>query len=143
EIYDPPPVLWVRGDVQLLSKPSIAVVGTRHPTPYGTGMAEMLSRDLAARHLLVISGMARGIDSSAHKGALVARMRTVAIGGTGAGVVYPKENKKLAEDMIATDGAIVSEVPLGAFPAPQNLPRRNRILSGHAVAVLVIESGEN
>ncbi len=74
EIYDPPPVLWVRGDAKLLSRPAIAVVGTRHPTPYGTGMAEMLSRDLAARRLLIVSGMARGIDSCAHRGALTARM---------------------------------------------------------------------
>ena len=143
EIYDPPPVLWVRGDVQLLGRPSIAVVGTRHPTPYGTGMAEMLSRDLAARHLLIVSGMARGIDSSAHKGALAARMPTLAVWGTGIDVVYPKENKKLAEDIISTGGAIVSEMPLGTFPAPQNFPRRNRILSGLAVAVLVVEASEN
>jgi DNA processing protein len=143
EIYDPPPVLWVRGNTQLLSKPSIAVVGTRHPTPYGSGMAELLSRDLAARHLLIVSGMARGIDSCAHKGALAARMPTVAVWGTGADVVYPKENKKLAEEIVATGGLIVSEVPLGTFPAPQNFPRRNRILSGLAVAVLVIEASEN
>ncbi len=143
EIYDPPPVLWVRGDARLLSRPSIAVVGTRHPTPYGTGMAEMLSRDLAARRLLIVSGMARGIDSSAHKGALAARMPTLAIWGTGIDVVYPKENKKLAEEILATGGAIVSEVPMGTFPAPQNFPRRNRILSGISIAVLVVEAGEN
>src|ERR1035437_5162983 len=77
EIYDPPPVLWVRGDVKLLSRPAVAVVGTRHPTPYGSGMAEMLSRDLAVRRLLIVSGMARGIDSCAHRGALAARMPTV------------------------------------------------------------------
>lgn len=143
EIYDPPPVLWVRGDVKLLSRPSIAVVGTRHPTPYGTGIAEMLSRDLAARRLLIVSGMARGIDSCAHKGALAARMPTVAVWGTGIDVVYPKENKKLTEEILATGGAIVSEVPMGTFPAPQNFPRRNRILSGLSVAVLVVEAGEN
>ena len=143
EIYDPPPVLWVKGDTKLLSRPAIAVVGTRHPTPYGTGMAEMLSRDLAARRLLIVSGMARGIDSSAHKGALLARMATVAVWGTGVDVVYPKENKKLAEEILETGGAIVSELPLGTFPAPQNFPRRNRILSGMSVAVLVVEAGEN
>jgi len=143
EIYDPPPVLWVRGDVKLLSRPAIAVVGTRHPTPYGTGIAELLSRDLAARRLLIVSGMARGIDSCAHKGALAARMPTVAVWGTGIDVVYPKENKKLAEEILATGGAIVSEVPMGTFPAPQNFPRRNRILSGLSVAVLVVEAGEN
>jgi DNA processing protein len=143
EIYDPPPVLWVRGDAKLLSRPSIAVVGTRHPTPYGTGVAEMLSRDLAARRLLIVSGMARGIDSCAHRGALAARMPTVAVWGTGIDVVYPKENKKLAEEILAAGGAIVSEVPMGTFPAPQNFPRRNRILSGLSVAVLVVEAGEN
>jgi DNA processing protein len=143
EIYDPPPVLWVSGDVKLLGRPSIAVVGTRHPTPYGTGMAEMLARDLAARRLLIVSGMARGIDSCAHKGALAARMPTVAVWGTGIDVLYPKENKKLAEDILAAGGAIVSEMPMGTFPAPQNFPRRNRILSGLSVAVLVVEAGEN
>jgi DNA processing protein len=143
EIYDPPPVLWVRGDAKLLSRPAIAVVGTRHPTPYGTGIAEMLARDLAARRLLIVSGMARGIDSCAHRGALVARMPTVAVWGTGIDVVYPKENKKLAEEILALGGAIVSELPMGTFPAPQNFPRRNRILSGLCVAVLVVEAGEN
>jgi DNA processing protein len=143
EIYDPPPVLWVRGNVQLLSRPAIAVVGTRHPTPYGSGVAEMLSRDLAARRLLIVSGMARGIDSCAHKGALAARMPTVAVWGTGIDVVYPKENRKLAEEILASGGTIVSEMPMGTFPAPQNFPRRNRILSGLSVAVLVVEAGEN
>ena len=143
EIYDPPPVLWVKGNTKLLSRPAIAVVGTRHPTPYGTGMAEMLSRDLAARRLLIVSGMARGIDSCAHKGALLARTPTVAVWGTGVDVVYPKENKKLAEEILETGGAIVSELPLGTFPAPQNFPRRNRILSGMSVAVLVVEASEN
>jgi DNA processing protein len=143
EIYDPPTALWVRGERKLLSRPAIAVVGTRHPTPYGTGIAELLSRDLAARRLVIVSGMARGIDLCAHKGALAARMPTVAVWGTGIDVVYPKENKKLAEEILATGGAIVSEMPMGTFPAPQNFPRRNRILSGLSVAVLVVEAGEN
>lgn len=143
EIYDPPPVLWTRGNLKLLKQASIAVVGTRHPTPYGSGMAEMLARDLAVRRLLIVSGMARGIDSFAHKGALAARMPTVAVWGTGIDVVYPKENRKLAEDILATGGAIVSEVPVGTFPAPQNFPRRNRILSGLSIGVLVVEASEN
>lgn len=143
EIYDPPPVLWVQGNVNLLSQPSIAVVGTRHPTPYGSGMAEMLSRDLAARNLLIVSGMARGIDSCAHRGALAARKPTVAVWGTGIDVVYPRENRKLAEEILALGGATVAEVPTGTFPAPQNFPRRNRILSGLSVAVLVVEASEN
>ena len=143
EIYDPPPVLWVRGAASLLSRPAIAVVGTRHPTPYGSGIAEMISRDLAVRRLLIASGMARGIDSCAHRGALAARMPTVAVWGTGIDVVYPKENKKLAEEILTAGGAIISELPMGTFPAPQNFPRRNRILSGLCVAVLVVEAGEN
>lgn len=142
QIYDPPPVLWVRGDPTLLLRPSIAVVGTRHPTPYGAGMAEMLARDLAANGLVILSGMARGVDTFAHKGALAAGKPTMAVWGTGVDVIYPKENKSLAEKIIATGGAIVAELPLGTFPAPQNFPRRNRILSGISVGVLVVEGGE-
>ena len=138
-----PPVLWVRGNAALLARPSIAVVGTRHPSPYGTGVAEMLARDLAARGMLIVSGMARGIDTAAHKGAIAAGKPTVAVWGTGADVIYPKENKKLAEDILAGGGAIVSELPLGTFPAPQNFPRRNRILSGVSIGVLVVEASEN
>src|SRR5215469_2856921 len=110
EIYDPPPVLWVRGDASLLRRPSIAIVGTRHPSPYGSGVAEMLARDLSARRMLVVSGMARGIDTCAHKGALAARMPTVAVWGTGVDIPYPKENKKLVDEILASGGAIVSEV---------------------------------
>jgi DNA processing protein len=142
EIYDPPAVLWIRGDVDLLARPGIAVVGTRHPTPYGSGMAELLSRDLANRGLVILSGMARGVDTAAHKAAIEARGKTVAVWGTGIDVIYPKENKKLAESIVATGGTIVSEYPLGTFPAPQNFPIRNRILSGMSVGVLVIEAAE-
>ena len=143
-IYDPPPVLWIRGDVDLLSRPGIGVVGTRHPSPYGAGMAEVLSRDLAARGLVIFSGMARGVDTAAHKGALAARNgKTVAIWGTSIDVIYPKENKRLAEEIVGNGGAIVSEFPLGTFPAPQNFPIRNRIISGLSVGVLVIEAGEH
>lgn len=143
EIFDPPPALWVRGDAKLLARPSIAVVGTRHPSPYGTGMAEMLSRDLAQRGLIILSGMARGVDTAAHKGCIATGRPTIAVWGTGIDVIYPKENKSLAEQIVAGGGAIVSEYPLGTFPAPQNFPRRNRILSGMSVGVLVIEAGEN
>jgi len=142
EIYDPPAVLWIRGNADLLARPGIAVVGTRHPSPYGTGMAELLSRDLAHRRLVIFSGMARGVDTAAHKGAIEAGGKTVAVWGTGIDVVYPKENKKLAENIVATGGAIVSEYPLGTFPAPQNFPIRNRILSGMSLGVLVIEAAE-
>lgn len=142
EIYDPPPVLWVRGDVAQLDRAGIAVVGTRQPSAYGTGMAEMLSRDLARRGIVVMSGMARGVDTCAHKGALEAGGKTVAVWGTGIDVIYPKENKKLAEQIVAQGGAIVSEFPLGTFPAPQNFPIRNRTLSGMSVGVLVVEAAE-
>jgi DNA processing protein len=142
EIYDPPSTLWIRGDVSLLARPGIAVVGTRQPSPYGAGMAELLSRDLANRRMVILSGMARGVDTAAHKGAIEAGGKTVAVWGTGIDVIYPKENKKLAEQIVATGGTIVSEYPLGTFPAPQNFPIRNRILSGMSVGVLVIEAAE-
>ena len=142
EIYDPPTTLWIRGDVRQLARPGIAVVGTRQPSPYGAGMAELLSRDLANRRMVILSGMARGVDTAAHKGAIEAGGKTVAVWGTGIDVIYPKENKKLAEQIVATGGTIVSEYPLGTFPAPQNFPIRNRILSGMSVGVLVIEAAE-
>jgi DNA processing protein len=142
EIFDPPPVLWTRGDPSLLAKPGIAVVGTRQPSPYGSGMAELLSRDLATRGLLIFSGMARGIDAFAHRGAMQAKKPTVAIWGTGIDVIYPKENKALAEQILASGGLIATEQPLGTYPAPPNFPRRNRILSALSVGVLVIEAAE-
>ena len=142
EIYDPPSVLWVRGDAALLNRAGLAVVGTRQPSPYGAGMAEKLARDLAQRGLTIMSGMARGVDTCAHKGALDVDGPTVAVWGTGIDVVYPKENKKLAEQIVAKNGAIVSEFPLGTFPAPQNFPIRNRTLSGMSIGVLVVEAAE-
>ncbi len=142
EIYDPPLALYLRGNPEVIDKPGIAVVGTRHPTPYGLNMAERLACDLAARSLIIISGMARGVDTAAHRGTLNAHGRTVAVWGTGIDVTYPKENHKIAEEILASGGAIVSEFPLGTFPAPQNFPIRNRIISGLAVGVLVIEAGE-
>jgi DNA processing protein len=141
-IYDPPAILWVRGDAAQLSRPGIAVVGTRAPSAYGAGMAELLSRDLANRGLVILSGMARGVDTAAHKGALDAGGKTVAVWGTGLDVVYPKENKKLAESIVLSGGAIITEFPMGTFPAPQNFPIRNRTLSGLSVGVLVIEAAE-
>ena len=142
EIYDPPVVLYVKGNVEVIGKYGLAVVGTRHPTPYGTGIAERLTCDLAARGLVIISGMARGIDTAAHRGALNAHAATVAVWGTGIDVTYPKENQKLADQIVANGGAIISEFPLGTFPSPQNFPIRNRIISGMSIGVLVIEAGE-
>jgi len=142
EIYDPPLALYLKGDIEVISRPGLAVVGTRHPTPYGVGVAERLASDLAARGLVIFSGMARGIDTAAHRGALNAHGRTVAVWGTGIDEVYPKENKKIADQILASGGAILSEFPLGTFPAPQNFPIRNRLISGISVGVLVIEAGE-
>lgn len=142
QIYDPPVMLYVRGDAAALSQPGIAIVGTRHPTPYGTGMAERLAADLAARGLAIFSGLARGVDAAAHRGAVAARGKTVAVFGTGVDSVYPRENTKLADSILAVGGALVSEFPMATFPAPQNFPIRNRIISGLAVGVLVIEAGE-
>ena len=142
EIYDPPPVLWYRGQTILLRRPALAVVGTRQPSPYGSGMAELLSRDLALRGLIIASGMARGIDAFAHKGAIATGQPTIAVWGTGIDVIYPKENKALAEKILATHGLILTEQPLGTYPAPPNFPKRNRILSGISCGVLVIEAAE-
>ena len=142
EIYDPPLILYIRGNADLLSQPGIAMVGTRHPTPYGSGMAERLACDLATRGLVIFSGLARGVDSSAHRGAVSAKGKTVAVLGTGVDEIYPRENNRLAEQILALGGGIVSEFSLGTFPAPQNFPIRNRIISGLAAGVLVVEGAE-
>jgi DNA processing protein len=142
EIYDPPLVLYVRGNVEALARPGISVVGTRHPTPYGIGMAERLSCDLASRGMVIFSGMARGVDAAGHRGALKARGKTVAVFGTGVDVIYPRENKKIADGILECGGALISEFPLQSFPAPQNFPIRNRIISGLSLGVLVVEAGE-
>jgi DNA processing protein len=142
EIYDPPPLLYARGNPELLARHALSIVGTRRPTPYGNQMAERLARDLAERGLVIVSGLARGIDSTAHKGALAAaRGTTVAVLGTGIDVVYPKENKKLFAQ-IEERGCILSEFPLGTFPAPQNFPIRNRIIAGMALGVVVVEGAQ-
>ena len=142
QIYDPPLVVYLRGTEAAISQPGIALVGTRHPTPYGSGMAERLACDLAARGVVIFSGMARGIDTAGHRGAIAAKGKTVAVWGTGVDVVYPKENTRLVEQILALGGAVISEFPMGTFPAPQNFPIRNRIISGIALGVLVVEAAE-
>ena len=142
EIYDPPSILYVRGNPEVLTKPGIAVVGTRHPTPYGSGMAERLACDLATQGLVIISGMARGVDTASHRGAISSKGKTVAVFGTGVDVIYPKENSRLSEQILALGGALISEFPLGTFAAPHNFPIRNRILSGMSLGVLVVEAAE-
>ena len=142
EIYDPPLVLYVRGNLDVVTKPGIAMVGTRHPTPYGSGMAERLACDLAVHGLVIISGMARGVDTASHRGAIAAKGKTLAVFGTGVDVIYPKENSRLSEQILGLGGALISEFPIGTFAAPQNFPIRNRILSGMSVGVLVVEAAE-
>ncbi len=142
ETYDPPPLLYLRGNRELLTRYAIAIVGSRKPSPYGTQMAARLARDLSERGLCIASGLARGIDSCAHKGALDApRGATVAVLGCGIDVVYPKENRKLYKE-IEDRGVLVSEFPLGAFPAPQNFPIRNRIIAGMSLGVVVVEGAQ-
>ena len=142
EIYDPPPLLYVLGNIDLLNRHIIAIVGARRPTPYGNQMAERLARDLADRGLVIASGMARGIDSSAHKGALGSALGgTIGVLGCGIDVIYPKENRKIFEEMTRR-GVIITEFPLGTFPAPQNFPIRNRIISGMALGVVVVEGAQ-
>jgi DNA processing protein len=142
EIYDPPPLLYLRGDPSVLSRHSIAIVGTRRPTPYGNQMAERLARDLAERGLVIVSGLARGVDSSAHKGACAAaRGATIGVLGNGMDIIYPKENKKLFEQ-VAQRGAIITEFPLGFYPAPENFPVRNRIVAGMPLGVVVVEGAQ-
>ncbi|MGC1912447.1 MAG: DNA-processing protein DprA [Candidatus Acidiferrales bacterium] len=139
EIYDPPPLLYVLGNVELLNRHIISIVGSRRPTPYGNQMAERLAHDLAERGLVVASGLARGVDASAHRGALAStRGLTIGVLGCGIDVVYPKENKKIFSE-IQQRGAIISEFPMGTFPAPQNFPIRNRVIAGMALGVVVVE----
>jgi DNA processing protein len=142
EIYDPPILLYIRGSVDVLSLPGIAIIGTRHPTPYGSGMAERLGCDLARQGLVIFSGMARGVDTAGHRGALAAKGKTIAVFGSGVDVIYPKENGRLADQILASGGAIVSEFPMGTSSFPQNFPIRNRIISGLSIGVLVVEGAE-
>jgi len=141
EIPDPPLALYVRGDSKVLSRHTVAMVGTRRPTAYGLQVARRLARDLAERQLVIASGLARGIDSAAHHGALEGAGKTVAVLGSGIDVIYPKENKRLVEKILAS-GALVSEFPLGTAPTPENFPIRNRIISGLSLGVIIVEAAE-
>lgn len=141
QIYDPPILFYLRGDAEILNMPSLSIVGTRRPTLYGAQMAERLGRDLAARGVVIISGMARGIDAIGHQGAMAAHGRAVDVLGTGIDVYYPKENKKLY-DKVLERGALLSEFPLGTHPAPEKFPMRNRIVAGMPLEVIVIEGAQ-
>jgi DNA processing protein len=141
DIFDPPPLLFARGRVELLGTLMIGVVGTRRPTAYGTAVATKLSADLAAAGMTIASGMARGIDTAAHKGVLEVGGGTIAVFGCGIDQIYPAENRKLAEQ-IAGAGLLITEFPMGAPAYPQNFPIRNRIISGMSAGVMVVEGSE-
>lgn len=139
EIYDPPPVLYFKGGFAPEDACGVAVVGTRRASAYGREACTMLVRDLASAGVTIISGLARGIDAAAHSTALEAGGRTIAVMGTGVDVIYPSDHKQLAV-RVAESGALVSEYPLGVRPDPRNFPRRNRLLSGLSLGVLVVEA---
>lgn len=141
EIYDPPIVLFARGRVELLESVIFAIVGTRRPTQYGLAVAERFALELAAAGLTIASGMARGIDTASHKGALTATANTIAIFGCGVDVVYPTENRRLAEE-IAAKGLLLSEFPLATPAYPQNFPIRNRVVSGMSSGIMVVEGAQ-
>ncbi len=143
EIYDPPIALYIKGDLgAALTQPTIAVVGSRRCSTYGINAANFLARELAAHGVTIVSGLARGIDGAAHRGAMEAGGKTIGVVGTGMDVIYPKEHKKLSEET-AANGAVVSEFPLGTPPLAQNFPYRNRVISGLCYGVLVIEASEH
>jgi DNA processing protein len=142
KIYDPPLILYIKGNFCEADGFSIAMVGTRQPTNYGKVQAEKFASDLAAQNITIVSGMARGIDSVSHWAALKNNGRTTAVIGSGIDVIYPPENRKLFE-VISENGLIVSEFKLGAKPDAQNFPKRNRIISGLSLGCVVIETAAN
>ncbi len=140
-LYDPPPVLYVRGRLEAADgERSVAMVGSRAATPAGLALARAMARDLAGAGLVIVSGLARGIDAAAHQGALDAGGRTVAVLGSGLDRLYPGEHGPLADRIVGTAGAVVSEFPLGAGARPEHFPRRNRIIAGWGRAVVVVEA---
>lgn len=138
EVFDPPVVLYCAGKGEALQGPSVSIVGARRPSPYGRAVTERLAQDLAERGLTVVSGLARGIDSMAHWGALRGG-QTVAVLGSGLNIVYPKENKALFKK-IMNNGAVITEFPLQSPPLAFHFPRRNRIISGLSLALVVVEA---
>lgn len=135
----PPPLLFVRGKIELLHQPSVSIVGSRHATPQAMRIAHDFSLELSQNGISIVSGMASGIDTAAHQGALKGKGSTVAIWGTGIDRIYPTSNQKLAYE-IAEKGVIVSEFPLGTRPIAGNFPRRNRLIAAQAMATLVVEA---
>lgn len=144
EIYDPPITLYVKGPwSECLEQPCVAIVGSRKCSTYGQNAASMLARDLAQRGVTIVSGFARGIDAAAHRGAIEGGGRTVAVIGTGIDDVYPRDHKRLADELLGSGGAFVSQFPLGTPPVSENFPYRNRIISGLSLGVIVVEAAEN
>lgn len=143
QIADPPPFLYLRGNLSADERDCVAVVGARAASEAGRHMARRLGLELAAKGISVVSGLARGIDSEAHKGALEAGGRTIAVMGSGLDRIYPPEHRKLAEEIVAGGGALLSELPMGSAPVPENFPVRNRIISGLSLGVVVVEAGEH
>ena len=144
EIADPPITLYVRGRwAECLEAPCVAVVGSRRSSTYGQNVALGLARDLASRGVTIVSGLARGIDAAAHRGALEAGGRTAAVLGTGLDEVYPRDHRKLAAEILEKGGALVTQFPLGTPPVAENFPYRNRIISGLSLGVVVVEAAEN
>lgn len=141
QIYDPPILLWMMGDPAVLSTPSLAVVGTRRATRYGLDTTQKITTELARQGLTVISGLALGVDTAAHKSALAAGGKTVAVLGSGIDWIYPSKNKDIAAEMAVKGGAVITEFPPGTKPDAGNFPVRNRIVSGLTLGTLVVESG--
>ncbi len=141
-IYDPPIVLYVKGEISPQDQAAIGIVGSRRASFYGLSCAEKFAGGLVGKGFTVVSGMARGIDTAAHRGALKAGGRTLAVIGSGFNNIYPEENNLLAEK-IAENGAVISEFAFDAQPLPQNFPRRNRVISGLSLGVLVVEAAKN
>lgn len=142
EIYNPPLNLYIRGNRNILNDVNIAIIGCRDASRYGEDVAVKFAFDLSKKNINIVSGLARGIDSFAHIGAIKAEGKTIAVLGNGLDIIYPSENKYLAKKILDLDGAIISEYPLGTKPDKTNFPARNRIISGLSNGVLVVEAKE-
>lgn len=142
QIPSPPPVLYILGNIEALHRTSLAVVGTRKPTNYGLTVTTSLLEPVVRAGISIVSGLALGIDGRAHRIAVEHKVPTVAVLGCGIDIIYPNEHRRLAQDIVESGGAIISEFPLGAEPERHHFPQRNRIISGLSKAVLLIEAGE-
>lgn len=140
QIYDPPIVLYIKGQMNNLNQENIAIIGCRECSEYGRKVAQYLGYSLGKQQNCIVSGLAKGIDSEAHKGCLKAKGKTIAVLGTGLDTIYPKENKKLYEEIIQKGGTIISEYPIGTPIQRMNFPARNRIVSGISKSVIVVEA---